>query len=67
MGITEGQIARAVALAKAYGATRLILFGSALEDPERAKDLDLALEGVAGWKLRPVQLAPGCAGLKSPR
>jgi predicted nucleotidyltransferase len=51
MGVTEGQIARAVALAKAYGATRLILFGSALEDPEQARDLDLAFGGVTGWKL----------------
>ena len=51
MGITDRQIARVVALAKAYGATRLILFGSALEDPEQARDLDLAFDGVAGWKL----------------
>jgi len=51
MGITDRQITRAVALAKAYGATRLILFGSALENPEQARDLDMAFEGVTGWKL----------------
>jgi predicted nucleotidyltransferase len=51
MGITDRQIARAIALAKEYGATRVILFGSALEEPEQARDLDLAFEGVAGWKL----------------
>jgi len=49
MGIQEAHIQKAIALAKAYGATRLILFGSALEAP--AKDLDLACDGVPGWKL----------------
>lgn len=51
MAIQREQLARAIALAKAYGATRLILFGSALSRPEEARDLDLACDGVAGWKL----------------
>lgn len=51
MSITKAQIDQAIVLAKAYGATRLLLFGSALESPEGARDLDLACEGVAGWKL----------------
>ena len=38
-------------IAKEYGATQLILFGSALENPADAKDIDLACEGVTGWKL----------------
>jgi len=50
MAIQQAQLDRAVALAKAYGATRLILFGSALTRPEEARDLDLACDGVAGWK-----------------
>jgi predicted nucleotidyltransferase len=29
----------------------LILFGSAATEPEQAKDIDLACDGVAGWKL----------------
>jgi hypothetical protein len=29
-------------LAREYGATRLVLFGSAADDPETARDLDLA-------------------------
>jgi len=29
----------------------LILFGSAATNPEQAKDIDLACDGVAGWKL----------------
>lgn len=51
MGITEKQIEKSVAIAKAYGVRRLILFGSALEEPDRARDLDLACDGIDGWKL----------------
>ena len=51
MAIQQQQLERAVALAKLYGATRLILFGSALEDPAQARDLDLACAGVPGWNL----------------
>ncbi len=38
-------------MAKEYGATRLILFGSAIEDPTNARDLDIACDGIQGWKL----------------
>lgn len=51
MPITATQIERAITLAKTYGATRLILYGSALHSPETAEDLDLACDGVPGWKL----------------
>jgi predicted nucleotidyltransferase len=51
MVVQQKQIERAIALAKAYGATRLILFGSAAIAPDRARDLDLACDGVSGWKL----------------
>ena len=44
-------IERIKALAKAYGATRLILFGSAVSNPEKARDIDLACDGISGWKL----------------
>ena len=50
MTVQQEHLERAIALAKAYGATRLILFGSAVAAPERAGDLDLACDGVAGWK-----------------
>lgn len=46
-----GSIQKAISMAKAYGATRLILFGSALETPTQARDLDLACDGIPGWKL----------------
>ncbi len=36
-----------VSLAKGYGAIRLILFGSFLEDPDTAEDFDLACNGVS--------------------
>ena len=51
MAVQQEQLDRAVALAKAFGATRLILFGSAAGNPEQARDLDLACDGVPGWKL----------------
>jgi len=51
MSIRQEQIDRTVELARAYGATRLILFGSAATEPERAHDLDLACDGVPGWRL----------------
>ena len=51
MAIRQQQIDRALSLAKEYGATRLILFGSAAEDLEAARDLDLACDGVPGWRL----------------
>lgn len=46
----EEQLDRAIELARDYGATRLILFGSAADDPAHARDLDLACEGVTGWE-----------------
>lgn len=49
--LQPAQIQRTISLAKEYGATRLILFGSALTSPDQARDLDLACDGVVGWKL----------------
>jgi predicted nucleotidyltransferase len=50
MSIEPEQLNRAIALAKSYSATRLILFGSAASEPDEARDLDLACDGVACWK-----------------
>ncbi len=49
--LTIAQIDKITVLAKAYSATRLILFGSAAEKPEEAKDIDIACDGTPGWKL----------------
>jgi len=51
MMITESVLGNAVETAKEYGATELILFGSALNPSEDARDIDLACRGVEGWKL----------------
>ncbi len=50
MSVTDYQINAAVELAKKYGINKLLLFGSALTDPENAKDLDLGIEGLEGMK-----------------
>ena len=51
MAITQEQIEKVISFAKLYGATSLILFGSAAETPEKANDIDIACDGVQGWKL----------------
>jgi predicted nucleotidyltransferase len=51
MAVHQELIDRAITLAKEFGVTRLILFGSAATEPSQARDLDLACEGVTGWKL----------------
>ena len=50
MSIEPEQLDRAIALSKSFGVTRLILFGSAASAPDEAGDLDLACDGVSGWK-----------------
>ena len=50
MSLKPEQLDRAIAIAKSYGATRLILFGSAASAPDQAGDLDLACDGITGWK-----------------
>jgi predicted nucleotidyltransferase len=51
MPVSELQIDRCTAIARSFGATKLILFGSAADSPETAGDLDVACEGIAGWDL----------------
>ncbi|MBM4313661.1 MAG: DNA polymerase III subunit beta [Deltaproteobacteria bacterium] len=51
MAFDPNKIDRIVQLARAYGATRVILFGSALDAPQTARDIDIACDGVPGWKL----------------
>ncbi|WP_420456112.1 nucleotidyltransferase family protein [Rubrivirga sp.] len=50
MPVTDAQIEEAVRIAREYGATRVVLFGSAMDCPEHARDLDLAVDGVEGWE-----------------
>lgn len=51
MAISQEQLDTIKNLAQSYGATRLILFGSTLDSPDMARDVDLACDGVSGWKL----------------
>jgi len=51
MAVNKWQIEKIISRAKAYGATRLILFGSAVDNPDTARDIDVACAGVKGWKL----------------
>ena len=51
MPVMKSVLDRCAVIAREFGATRLILFGSAAESPETARDLDLACEGVEGWDL----------------
>jgi predicted nucleotidyltransferase len=44
MPVTDEHIETAKAIARDYGATRMVVFGSAVDDPENARDLDLAIE-----------------------
>lgn len=51
MACSQEQFDKITSLARSYGATRLILFGSAQDSPDTARDIDLACDGVEGWKL----------------
>lgn len=51
MSDLENVLTKAVLVARQFGARRLLLFGSGLENPTTARDLDLACAGVPGWKL----------------
>ena len=44
-------INRAIKICRKHGVTKLILFGSAVNNLENARDLDLAVEGIQGWKI----------------
>lgn len=50
MAVTQEAIDKAIEISKQYGVTKLILFGSSLEDLNMASDLDLACESELGWR-----------------
>lgn len=51
MAMSNEQLEIVKKLVIEYGASRLILFGSMIENPTEARDIDLACDGVPGWKL----------------
>ena len=44
-------IDRCTAIARSFGATKLVLFGTAADSWDAANDVDLACEGIHGWDL----------------
>jgi hypothetical protein len=49
--MTQTVLDRCTEIARAFGATKLVLFGTAADFPEMARDVDLACAGVQGWDL----------------
>ncbi|HOC70686.1 MAG TPA: nucleotidyltransferase domain-containing protein [Candidatus Hydrogenedentes bacterium] len=46
MAVSSEQLEKIVATLRAFGARRIVLFGSYAQDPSRARDIDLAVEGI---------------------
>jgi predicted nucleotidyltransferase len=46
MKVSDDKLQAAVRVLRAMGARRVLLFGSAVETPETAHDIDLAVEGI---------------------
>ncbi len=44
--VLERELAKVVSLSKEFGAEKVLLFGSCLEDVESAHDIDVAIKGV---------------------
>jgi len=44
--VLERELAKVVSLSKEFGAEKVLLFGSCLEDVESAHDIDIAIKGV---------------------
>ncbi len=51
MALRLDHIEAALRLLRKSGASRVVLFGSAVDDPASARDLDLACEGIPFWTL----------------
>lgn len=53
----DAQLHAAVQALRRHGAKRVLLFGSYLDAPERARDIDLAVEGIPLRRLLDADLA----------
>jgi predicted nucleotidyltransferase len=51
MAVTLEAISRAVEISKEFGAYKIVLFGSSVDDLTSARDLDLAVAGLSGWNI----------------
>jgi len=50
MAITSEHIEKAIETAVRFGATKVLLFGSALDNPDEANDLDIGVLGIPSDK-----------------
>lgn len=51
MAIPNEAINKAVEISKKFGASKIVLFGSSVDDPLLARDIDLAVDGISGWDI----------------
>jgi predicted nucleotidyltransferase len=57
MKITDQQLQAVVDILRAMGARTVILFGSMVESPETARDVDIAVEGIPLRKILDADVA----------
>jgi predicted nucleotidyltransferase len=50
VAISQEQLDKSIDILRRFGATKIVLFGSAAESLESARDLDLACDGIDGWE-----------------
>ncbi|NCC62210.1 MAG: hypothetical protein EOM12_15020 [Verrucomicrobiae bacterium] len=53
------RVKEAVQILVAMGASKVVLFGSAVEDPQSAHDIDLAVSGIASEKMLDADVCVG--------
>jgi len=57
MRIEQDRLSKTVHVLRDMGARKIILFGSMVDDPEHARDLDLAVEGISLNRILDADLA----------
>jgi len=57
MKLSDSILHTATTILRRFGARRIVLFGSAADSPETARDLDLAVEGLPAHRLLDACLA----------
>ena len=57
MNITEEQLKAAVEVLRAMGARTVLLFGSFVDSPETARDVDLAVDGIPAEQILDADVA----------
>lgn len=55
--VSEDRLQKAVEVLRSFGATRILLFGTYTRAPEKARDIDLAVDGIPFHKLGAADIA----------